>query len=69
MAKKKIEVQVCDNPDCCKEVHPAEPGEFYGFNGGKIIVIGSHGGDSAKEWFACSYACIGPAIMEVTARH
>lgn len=69
MAKRKITVEVCDNPRCKKgegefpyqeETYPHE--STMGYHLGKGTWVHGGGGDYVPPTYACSADCIVPAI-------
>jgi hypothetical protein len=63
MAKSKVTVESCDNPDCDTrhEVYPDMP-LVVGFHLGKGSWVHA-GGDYIPPTYACQESCIVPAIM------
>lgn len=59
--KRKVTEYVCDNPVCGE----AQTGELtdgvYGL-GGRVEEHTPSGGAAGIDWFACSRACVSPAI-------
>lgn len=63
MAKKKVTVEVCDNPNCPSEPQITEPSErAEGFYLGKGFWIHEASGRPIPATFACSWDCLMPAI-------
>lgn len=61
MAKKRVTVQVCDNPTCAEQYIDDGSQDVPGFHLGKGYWV-SGGGGPIPATYACSRECVVPAI-------